>query len=116
MNLIFKPESFDPDLSFRCRENVAASAQMIFDNWLKENGKVAFGNMGTNDQPRDLSRGQGEHDTYKFIIFAEPIKKECVKHEPEKIIESRDSDGDLVGDKKYICKCGVELVAEWKAK
>ena len=121
MIYVFKPEFFKQHLGNVSPEEIDFLVR-ITNQHIKENGKVVTGNVGDVNNP-DLFSSKGcLGDTHTAILInIEPIKKECLKHEPENIVQtfhSRQGMGAYYTlNLKPKCKhCGVELVAEWKAK
>lgn len=108
----FKPEDFiGADLTINPEETSARQANAKLSAALEAAPRVYAG----------ISRTTWTDETWNSDKFTarlfniEEIKKECEKHEP-KYIESytRNSDERLFDT---VCKhCGVELIAEWRAK
>jgi hypothetical protein len=58
-------------------------------------------------------------ETQALLINIQPIDKKCVKHHPVWTSDVSFSSGKISPDffgNPYCNNCGVELVAEWKAK
>lgn len=108
MKLEFKPEMFTLMTGESTdSERSAKEANEIFNKWLKD-ATVVYGHEH-NGQMHFFTDPDKATDTHKaLLINIESIVKESCKHEPYP--ESH-------VDKANFCKhCGVELIAEWKAK
>lgn len=85
------------------RSTMARAAQVKFDAWLKEHGKVVYGDIG-GESARGLywRTNKSNTDNRKAILVcAEPIEK-CT-HPREKVTWSFES-------KEYRCTCGVSMI------
>ena len=122
--MIFKPEDFFTDSDGILYSHAAATrANKLFQEWLEKQKRV----YGFNAEGAPwLETPHRERGLRGYIVCIEPIQKKCEKHEP--VIELRNgvTSGTItpgkVGysffekDKWFCSKCGVELVAEWRAK
>jgi hypothetical protein len=115
MKNIFKPEDLnviqtnhplwgldDRERYIVC-EHINTKLNELIESWPR-----VYSNKDANGDYFEWSKDPYAGCEVKALLsFIEPIKRECVKHEPIQY-------GGLVG---YKCmKCGVELVAEWKVK
>jgi hypothetical protein len=110
---LFKPEDFDIVKgvdALNWTQKASDRANQILGHEMKKWPRVYFSYEGPNSLgivDTDLVEDCDTHTA--LLAFIEPIK--CEKHEP-KVMSNEDG-----YNQRYICKhCGVELVAEWKAK
>lgn len=115
MNDFFKPKDFyelgGDLLSYKCdqadREVMAKRANAKLKKLIDES-PVVYGNSSDIDS---FTENKSKHDTHNAkLMFVEEIVKEPCKHQinPEDINPSKTKGTCLL--------CGIELVAEWKAK
>jgi hypothetical protein len=120
MKNIFKPEDFNMfELSKYSdkipREACAAIANKklneLIESWPRVYGYIGEYGSSWTDAPMGTFV-QENYNSVASLAFIEPIKQECVKHEP--IL----ADWEMINDKwTGNCReCGVELVAEWKVR
>lgn len=84
----------------QCLAEMLASAPVVYGD-IQQDG---FANYWTDSK---LGKDYGAKKA--LLINIQPIVKEPCRHEPTEIFYS------YTGN-TYYCKCGVELVAEWKVK
>lgn len=94
--------------------DAADIANKLFQEWLEKQPVVYSFYTGAIDNV--WTEEQSTLDSHKArLVCIEPIQKKCEKHEPIEL--AKISDAALGLGWKCVCKhCGVELVAEWRAK
>ena len=112
--MIFKPEHFNvlnwtqkyfgQSVSGKVVSCLDAAdiANKLFQEWLEKQPMVyeatTYAGMWLHDRPvTETNKAR--------LVMIEPIQKKCEKHEPR------------LDELMHVCRhCGVELVAEWRAK
>jgi hypothetical protein len=108
MKPVFDPKDFIPFNSDKFTANDIADIANAKLQKLINEAPVVTG-FCDDDKDYRYSTYDSPSDTHKArLMFIEPIKKECVKHEPPKSYEST--------QRIFCVHCGVELFATWSPK